>query len=167
MINKNYLYGALACAVLVVALILKFQNNPADNIEDHSSNLEAIPSSSVSPSASPLLSSGPTPKSSPGVNIKVEKGYMDWAVELDKDSRYFIVNENCGGVTPSNVIIKNNSLIMLDNSKSSQPQTVRIGERSYDLPAYNWHLTTLYSAKVPADLGIYCGGVELGSIRLE
>ena len=95
------------------------------------------------------------------------KSYETWVDELDAENKYTVIDDTCSNIKPSNVTYKNNSLIMLDNSASPNSHILKIGNLNHNLAAGKWYLITLSSSTLPADLVIFCEGIELGSIRLE
>ncbi|KKT82026.1 MAG: hypothetical protein A3B99_02220 [Candidatus Yanofskybacteria bacterium RIFCSPHIGHO2_02_FULL_44_12b] len=147
----------VVCLVLGGALFFFFQGGGGENLTSSS------PSPSPSPTAEVQLSPGPTP----GLIVDEVKDADYWARLLDPESRYFVLFPGCEKIYPSNVTFKNDIVIMLDNRLSDQPQTLRIGDRSFDLEPRGWYLTTLHSSKLPARLTMFCGSIELGQIDLE
>ncbi len=162
--NKNYLFFIAIIAILAVAVAVPLLLNKKGSNQEVTTSPSASPSLSATPELGIKSVSSASP--SPGVNI-LEGSYQDWFNQLDPQGRVLGLRPGCSSVVPSNVTYKNNTLIMIDNTYTSDALTLKIGDRSYDLAPHAWHLTTLYSAKLPIDLTISCGGIELGSVRLE
>ncbi len=83
--------------------------------------------------------------------------YFDRRIQFD---------ENCSA-TPSSVTYKNGTKIMLDN-RSAMPLTVKIGQSTFDFPAYGYKIITLSSSKPPVTLNMNCDGrVNIGQILIQ
>ncbi len=169
--KKTYIYLAIA-AVGVVLIAMSQVNRGGSDLNKENSNVSgASPSTSISPviSLRPSLGASikPTPKPTPGIKIEVINRYKDMAAQFDIGARHLVLDETCSTIVPSNVAYKNNTQIMLDNTASTEPRTLRVGDRSYEIAAKGWYITTLYSDKLPAQLTIFCGNIELGQLDLK
>lgn len=69
--------------------------------------------------------------------------------------------------TPSSVVFKNGTSILLDN-RSNQARTIVVNGRSYALVAYGYQVVTLSSSTLPQTLSLSCGDkVNVGTINLQ
>ncbi len=164
--KKTYLYLAVVAVGVVLILVSQVKQVNKRSSNDTVFGVSPSPSTSVrvSPHPSPRLSPGPTP------GIKAEmviNRYKDLVAQLGPENRRLAIDSSCSTIVPSNLIYKNNTQVMLDNTASVESRTLKIGDRSYELAARGWYITTLYSAKLPAKLTIFCGKMELGQIDLE
>jgi len=144
--------------VITLAVILVSDDNEDTNI--------LLPSSSESPAPTPTpTASMESPK--PELIIEEVKDYNYWFNRLDPENRVLAVYDECGYLVPSNVTYKNNTLVMLDNTRSQQTHILKIGKTEYSLAAGAWNTVTLSSPTLPAKMQIFCKGIELGQIDLE
>lgn len=163
--RKNiYIYSIIIVAVIGVAIFWMSQNNKADNVADVST-ISPSPSQSSTPSPTSKLSNSSKP--TPGIIVTEVKNYRYWSELLDPISRRLVLDENCTSIVPSQVAYPNNTQIMLDNTFSAEPRTLKIGDKGYSLDAGGWLLVTLSSTKLPAQLVMFCGSMELGRLDLE
>ena len=109
----------------------------------------------------------PTTTPKPHIEIGEVNTYQQLFEKMDPENRVLGIYSECQSIVPSNLSYDNNTEIMIDNTRSSQPHVLKIGPKEYSLDAGAWMLTTLSSETVPVDLSIMCENIELGSIRLE
>jgi hypothetical protein len=167
MIKNIYIYSIIVVAIVGGVIFWASQNGKFNNVADVST-ISPSPSSGQSsvPSQTPKLSKN-TPKPTPGIVITEVKNYRYWAELLDPISRRLVLDENCTSIVPSQVSYPNNTQIMLDNTYSALPRVLKIGGQEYSLDAGGWLLVTLSSTKLPAQLTMFCGSMELGRLDLE
>ena len=165
--NKNYLYfGSVALALVVVAL---FVINRGDRSDDAGLLLPTqTPVIGELQTATPTSNPSMTGKPTPALDFKVVNNFESLAsrFDLDGNRRLIILNDSCSELLPSQVAYKNNTEIMIDNTRSSESHILKIGGREYSVGAGAWILTTLSSSVVPTTLTIFCGSMELGAIDL-
>ena len=165
--DKKYIVSGTLIAVIVMALALILVLKQDDD------NKNPLTNPSPSPTGKPI----PTPTVTPTIQmiqkpkgeliITEQRTYQSWFEELDEKNRALAIYEECRYIVPSNVSYDNNTVVMLDNSRSSQIHILKIGSKEYLLEAGEWNIVTLNSPSVPVDLPIFCENIELGSIRLE
>lgn len=160
--KKQYLYLGIGAAFIVVLATVLFTMNG----EKPGSELTFSPE--PTPDVSPTPSPTETPKPKPSGSLKVDENSHDYfALQFDEDgNRRLVLNDDCSELVPSQVTYKNNVKIMLDNSYSKNPHTLKIGAKEYYLMAGEWRFETLSSETLPAKLPIFCGTMELGQIDL-
>lgn len=167
MFKKNYLYfGLVLVAMVAVAFAIV---NRGDRPNDSDSIIPTpTPTAEMTENATSTPKPFTTNKPVPTLDIKVVENFESLARKLDLDGnrRIIILNDECSELLPSQVAYKNNTEIMLDNTRSSKPHILKIGGLEYSLEAGAWIMTTLSSSVVPAALPIFCGSMELGSIDL-
>jgi hypothetical protein len=161
--NNDIIFWGLLMAMVATLAFFIFSKTSTDKEPTFTLSPSPSESSVPSPTPTPILTQTPKPK----LIIEEKRTYRSWFDELDPENRVLAVYEECAYLVPSNLSYKNNTLVMLDNTRSSQGQILKIGEQNYSLSAGEWYMITLYSKTVPIDLGIFCKNVELGSIRLE
>ncbi len=86
---------------------------------------------------------------------------------MDPQNRVLGIYNECDYIVPSNVTYKNNTEVMLDNTRSKQTVVLKIGNKDYTLAGGAWNTVTLSSPTVPATMQIFCKSIELGSIDLN
>ena len=166
--NKKYVYLIVAgIAIVVLSVFLAKDKIRTGNINDMypSPSFEPSPSSITEStlSATPIKTSKPTPT----LIYQEIRDYEGTAYRLDNDgNRRLVLNEDCSAIVPSQVAYKNGVEIMLDNSYSTQSRILKIGDYQFSLDAGAWFLTTLSSPKIPINLTMFCGSMELGQIEL-
>ena len=172
--NNYNIYIVVSAVVVLVAAVSLFlrwgsdKNNSDVNIPVY---VSPTPTSVLELSPTPTFTPKPTTKTanpSPSINVQEVRTYRQWAEELDLTSRRLaITDDTCTELVPSNATYPNNTQLMLDNSYSNKSHILKIGGREYILEARGWLVTTFSSSQLPAQLPIYCGGIELGRIDLE
>jgi len=165
--KKNIILLALV-GVIVIALIIAL-NGKEDNedIDDFSLSPTPTVSTDTSPTGTPVVKVTADPK--PGIIIKDMPNYDYWFQQLDSKNRVLGIYDECGYIVPSNVAYKNNTEVMLDNTRSNQDLVLKIGDKDYSLEAREWKLVTLSttSPTLPINLPIFCKNIELGQIELQ
>ncbi|MBI2065026.1 MAG: hypothetical protein HYT62_03185 [Candidatus Yanofskybacteria bacterium] len=173
-LDKKYIVLlALVCVVVIASVIaLKggvvekdtydFSLSPTPTV---STDASPTVSTDVSPTAAPAVKATASPK--PGVIAEDVKDYNYWFRQLDSQNRVIGIYNECAYVIPSNVAHKNNVMVMLDNTRSTQSLILKIGTKEYSLAAQEWILVTLSSPTLPINLPIFCKGIELGQIELQ
>ncbi|TSC90938.1 MAG: hypothetical protein G01um10142_188 [Parcubacteria group bacterium Gr01-1014_2] len=82
------------------------------------------------------------------------------------EGRRIQFDERCQA-EPVEVTYKNGTSIMIDN-RSPQEKTIKVGDQSYNLPAYGYRILTLSSSTLPNSLSLNCGNaVNVGRILLQ
>lgn len=161
--NKNYLY--LAIVAVIIGVVFFSLANRSDQPE----NIAVSPSSTSTATSMPSPTSKLTnssPKPTPVLVVQEVKNYKYLVDLLDSQNRRLALDENCLSVVPSQVEYPNDTEIMLDNTASARPRIIKIAGREYSLDANGWILTTLHSDKLPAQLSVNCGDMELGRLDL-
>lgn len=171
MIKNTYIYSVVAVVVIVGLVFLMNQESKTGKVID---NLELVvsPTPTFLPTPAQVKVATPKPlKSSPKPTPKLVaqevNQYQYWVETLEPINRRLALNENCTSIVPSQVSYPNNTQIMLDNTFSSSPHVLKIGDQEYSIPANDWQLTTLSDLKLPARLNMFCGSMELGQIELR
>lgn len=160
--KKNiYIYSIIAIAIVGGAIFWMSQNNKAGNVTV--STISPNPSQSLVPSPTPKTTVKPTP----GINVTESDTYLYWFNLLNPKNRVLRLDENCTSIVPSQVSYPNNTQIMIDNTFSSSPRILKIGNLEYSFKANNWGLITLSSTTLPAKLTMFCGSMELGQLDLQ
>jgi hypothetical protein len=160
------LWTLIAIAIIAVGAML-FVNKKGD--------VTISPSSSPLPSESPNQSIAPTPTSTPkktttatpGIKAEEVNSYEYLFNRMDPENRVFGIYAECQLIIPSNLTHKNNTEVMLDNTRSTKDHTLKIGDKEYALKAGEWRLVTLSSPTIPIAMKTFCEGIELGQIDLE
>lgn len=165
--KKIYVISIIIVAMVGATLFWVYKNDKAGNgVEETILN---------SPSSSPNQSSAPTrspkatayiPKPSSGIIITETMSYESWIKWLDPLNRRLVLDKDCTSIVPSQVDYPNDVEVMIDNTASGKARILNIAGREYSLDAHGWILTTLHSDKLPAQLPVYCGDMELGRLDL-
>jgi hypothetical protein len=164
--KKDIIFWILIAGVFTVFFIITLERD---------SNPEATPT--PTPVASPKETATPAPEptkyilptTKPKGEIKVEEvgAYERLFAEMDPENRVLGVYAECQQLIPSNVAYKNNTEVMLDNTRSTKSHILKIGNADYSLDAGEWRLVKLSSPTVPINMIIFCEGIELGAIELQ
>ena len=164
-------YISMTVAVFVIGGVL-ISRNTRDGVvrgPEISDSLSPAPVAVSSPEATatsmPIKRSAkPTP--TPGIIISEVVSYDAWVKWFDPQNRRLALDKDCTSIVPSQVDYPNNVEIMLDNSASAKARILKIGGREYSLNAHAWIVTTIRAEKLPANLPLFCGDMELGSLTL-
>ena len=159
--NNKVLWAVIIVAVLVVGWIF-FRGG--DNLLGP-----------VTGTASPTVSPGTVPRTGTGAGSGgVIPGGTPVAQNLQNYSE--LVNQYAGRrvefdegcqMRPADVTFKNGTIVMFDN-RSPQAKTIKIGNQSYNLPAYGYRFLTMNSQTVPLPLKVGCDNVpDVGRILLQ
>lgn len=161
--KKVYLYIIFAVVVAVAVVMLDKPDMPVDTADGIVS-----PSPSLSVSATPARSTLPRAslKPTPGILVEDIVTYDQWVAFLEPLNRRLALDKDCTSSVPSQVEYLNNTKIMIDNSASAKARILKIAGREYSIDARAWILTTLSSTKLPAQLPVYCGDIEIGRLDL-
>jgi len=162
--KKNIIFAALV-GVIIIALVAILTNKKDEDIADFSLSPTPNATLNTSPTDTPTAQVTASPK--PGIIMEEVKGYNYWFQQLDSQNRVLGIYDECTYIIPSNVAHKNNVMVMLDNTRSTQALILKIGEKEYSLAAQEWILVTLSSPTLPINLPIFCKGIELGQIELQ
>ena len=164
--DKKYIVLlALVCVVVIASVIALKGGVVEKDTYDFSLSPTPTVSADVSPTAAPAVKATASPK--PGIISEDVKDYNYWFRQLDSQNRVIGIYNECAYVIPSNVAHKNNVMVMLDNTRSTQSLILKIGTKEYSLAAQEWILVTLSSPTLPTNLPIFCKGIELGQIELQ
>ena len=128
----------------------------------------------VTGTASPTVSPGTVPRTGTGAGGGVIPGGTP--VALNPQNYSELVNQYVGRrvefdercqMRPADVTFKNGTVVMFDN-RSPQAKTIKVGNQSYNLPAYGYRLLTMNSQSVPLSLNVGCDNVpNVGKILLQ
>ncbi|MEK9157918.1 MAG: hypothetical protein AAB638_01905 [Patescibacteria group bacterium] len=165
MIKNTYIYSVVAVVVIGGFIFLMNQDSKTGDVVD---NFEFVVS--PTPTFIPTLTPTPlksSPKPTPKLIVKEINQYQYWVGVLEPINRRLTLDENCTSIVPSQVSYPNNTKIMLDNTFSASPRVLKIGNQEYSLPANDWELITLSDSKLPAQLNMFCGSMELGQLELR
>jgi len=167
--DKKYVVFLVLVGIVVVALTIAFGGNMNrnENIKDFSLSPTPTAILDTSPTNTPLVKAADRPE--PGIIIKDMPNYDYWFQQLDSQNRVLGIYDACGYMVPSNVAYKNNTTVMLDNTRSNQDLVIKVGDKDYPLEAREWKLVTLSttSPTLPINLPIFCKNIELGQIELQ
>ena len=166
-IDKNiYTYSVVVVAIVGSAIFWVSRDDKDIYVIDTATSTSPTSAPTPTPSKTPNL-----PKNSvkpiPTLIIKEINSYKYWSEILKPINRRLVLDENCTSIAPSQVAYPNNTQIMLDNTLSAEPRILKIASKGYSLDAYGWLLVTLSSTKLPAQLTMFCGSMELGQLDLE
>ncbi|MEK7579600.1 MAG: hypothetical protein AAB469_00140 [Patescibacteria group bacterium] len=85
---------------------------------------------------------------------------------IQYEGRRIEFDESCQ-MRPADISFKNGTVVMFDN-RSPQAKTIKIGNQSYNLPAYGYRFLTMAAGNVPVSLKVGCDNVpEVGKILLQ
>jgi len=171
-LNKN-IYILIAVVLVIIAVYFGVRENDKNNNiteNDTTINLSPTMDQLEFPTPTPKITSKSlinTAKPTPDLIISEAEDYLSLAKSFDKENRLLILDKDCLSIFPSQVVYANNTKVMLDNTLSAKPRILKIGGREYSLEAGKWIFATLSSEKLPINLTMYCGAMELGQIELK
>jgi len=153
--------------VLVIVLVLWVRHiyNSTSAINTQNTGINPTDQTALAPASTEDLTTGdvnaPTTPGATAVPISYTDAlvkYADARLQLDT---------NCQALaSPSNLIFKNNSLLMVDN-RAPVARTVHIGS-VFTIKAYGFKIIELSSAKLPATFLVDCGTSQnVATITLE
>ena len=140
--NKTlWIAAAVIIAIIIIALVVGNSNNGGD--------LTLSPSPNVS--ESPVVSASPTVTPKPGT-----PGTLTYQAALDKYGKNRMqFNAQCQA-TPSNMVLKNGSALMLDN-RGAKATTISFGATKYYVGGYGFRIITASARTFPSTILIDCG----------
>src|SRR3989344_1388777 len=137
----------IAIATLVIYVNMN-QGRPKKNYQITNS---ASGASAQTPKASPVK----VPTANKTAAPKPTQQALTYEAAVNQyENRLMQFNQSCGA-SPSYMMFKNNSALMIDN-RSSVKRTIAIGEKSYALNPYGFLIVTLTSKTLPGSLGVNC-----------
>jgi hypothetical protein len=163
--KKDYAFALSAVFILIVLYIINMPSG-TDIEEDYKPSPEPSASESVLPSPTPAKS-GVIQTNKPELIAKELNDYDYWFNKMDSQNMVLGIYGECTYIVPSNLTYKNNTNVMLDNTRSTKDHVLKIGSTEYALKAGEWKITTLSSKQLPVRLAIFCEGIELGEIELK
>ena len=129
-------------------------------------SLGSLSYQSSSPSPSATGSPKTTVKSSPKATSSVTAAKTYTQLVQEYVNRTLQFNSLCQ-VTPSSMVLKNNTSILLDN-RANVARTVSVDGKSYNLSAYGYQVVTLSSKTLPHTVAVNCGStVNAGQVLLQ
>lgn len=164
--KKIYAFSIIVVTVGTIVFLVNRNNKASDGVEE-----SALNSPSSSPEQTPVPTQLPKataylPKPSSGIVVTETMSYESWIKWLDPLNRRLVLDKDCTSIAPSQVDYPNDVEVMIDNTASGKSRILNIAGREYSLDANGWILTTLHSDKLPAQLSVYCGSMELGRLDL-
>ena len=138
--NKTLLGIVIAAIAVIIIVVVSTRSSTAPEATP-------TPSTSVSASASPSES----PTASPAISRT-----LSYADALKKYSATRIQFDTACQASPTSMVIKKGSAVMLDN-RAGVARTVTIGTTKYSLVKYGFRIAWPISAKYPVTFTINCG----------
>lgn len=158
--NKN-----LAIIIVVIILVLAIIFIAWKAHEASSPTLPPVPANTVDQTALTPVATEDTTTGDINAGKAVSLSYTDALVKY-ANARLQLDTTCQALASPSNLIFKNNALLMVDN-RAPVARTVHIGS-VFSIKAYGFKIIQLYSAKLPATFLVDCGTSQnVATITLE
>ncbi len=157
MMRNKILWAVIIVAVAVVGWVFFRGGDNLYGPVTGTTSPSVSPGAAYQPGTGGVIPGGTPVALNPQNYSELVKQYEGRRVQFD---------ERCQ-MRPTDTTFKNGTVAMFDN-RSPQAKTIKIGNQSYNLPAYGYRFLTMNSQNVPLSLVVGCDNVpNVGRILLQ